>query len=133
LNTPINLTTAGTTHWVTWGDRRRNGLERGRKGRGRTAHQPHTGTPPAGSNVVLIGISALATTGLAVNFTWGASAGAGSYQLEAGSAAGLANLFVGDNRARAEQRVRSHDRPMAAGASSAFAFCLLAFCLPERN
>jgi hypothetical protein len=36
------------------------------------------------------------TNGLAVSFTWGASSGASSYQLEAGSGAGLANLFVGD-------------------------------------
>jgi hypothetical protein len=35
------------------------------------------------------------TNGLAVTFTWGASAGASSYQLEVGSAAGLSNLFLG--------------------------------------
>jgi hypothetical protein len=36
------------------------------------------------------------TSGLQVTFTWGASAGASSYQLEVGSGPGLSNLFVGD-------------------------------------
>ena len=36
------------------------------------------------------------TNGLGVTFTWGASAGASSYQLEVGSGPGLSNLFTGD-------------------------------------
>jgi hypothetical protein len=36
------------------------------------------------------------TNGLSVVFTWGASPGASSYQLEAGTGSGLSNAFVGD-------------------------------------
>jgi hypothetical protein len=73
LNTPINLTAAGTTDWVKWGV---NGGGPAWTAVGKTGVVPlisrtlaPLGTPPAGTNVVLIGIPALAP-GNVLNFTW---------------------------------------------------------------